>query len=199
MFNRGFAYLVTKRLNEAIADFDRVILIDPKLQSVYVWRAKSYHQLKKYDLALADYSKGIELEPRNAEAVYGRGTVYWEKKLEDKGLADYERAIELNPEDWLYRYTRGWLYLGVEIGRWPRTISKKRRSLKNSKSIALMSRAWVLRTLILVLQFLQSHTDRHQPTRGRSPARRGKESKADSDYSRPAFVFARWKPVLDLR
>jgi len=80
---------------ETLADFDQVILMNPKLPFVYYNRANVKLQLKEYHRAIDDYSMAIKIEPEMAEAYYNRAlTLLF---LKENGLAckDLSKAGEL--------------------------------------------------------------------------------------------------------
>ena len=59
--NRGVANMILGRDQEALADFTKVIDLDPKRVNGYKGRAMVYRRLKKDDLAAADEKKVAEL------------------------------------------------------------------------------------------------------------------------------------------
>lgn len=108
--NRAFAYLQKRDFDNAIADYNKIIEMNPKSGSGYSLRAAVYFRQNDFDKALADYNKVIDLNPNNADGYSNRGNVYSAQKDYDKAFANYDKAIELAPNRWLYRYIRGWLY-----------------------------------------------------------------------------------------
>jgi Tfp pilus assembly protein PilF len=59
--NRGIAYMNLGRREEALADFTKVIELDPKRANGYKARAMIYRDMKKDDLAAADEKRAAEL------------------------------------------------------------------------------------------------------------------------------------------
>ena len=97
---RGENYRLMERYDEALADFDRAIELDPK----YAWaigsRGVTYRLMERYDEALADFDRAIELDPKYAWAIGSRGQVYQAMGRYDEALADFDRAVELELTDW---------------------------------------------------------------------------------------------------
>ena len=60
-FNRGLAYAIQGRREQAISDFTKVVEIDPKRVNGYRARAMVYREMKKDDLAAADENRVKEL------------------------------------------------------------------------------------------------------------------------------------------
>src|SRR5271169_4806997 len=71
--NRAIAYQLTNRLDEAIADFNKVIELDPKYDKAYNDRGNTYLLKNLPDRAIADFDKAITLNPKNAHAYFNRG------------------------------------------------------------------------------------------------------------------------------
>jgi tetratricopeptide (TPR) repeat protein len=86
-----------QRYDEALADLNRAIELDPS----YAWaigrRGETYQDLERYDEALADLNRAIELDPSYAWAIGHRGETYQDLERYDEALADFNRAIELDP------------------------------------------------------------------------------------------------------
>ena len=94
---RGEDHRLAKRYAEALADYSRVIELDPGNAWAIVGRGVTHQLTGQYDEALADYSRVIELDPGNAWAIAGRGVTHQLTGQYDEALADYTRAIELDP------------------------------------------------------------------------------------------------------
>ena len=108
--HRGAAYREMKRYNEALADFNRAIQLDPE----YAWaigrRAEIYRLMERYDEALADCNHAIELQPDLARVIANRGKLYRLKGLYEKALADFNHVLELQPDDAWSLDSRGETY-----------------------------------------------------------------------------------------
>lgn len=67
-FNRGLAYKVLGRLQEAERDYSRAIAIDARYAAAYTNRANVRLLLNDTKGALADYRKAIRLDPKDTVA-----------------------------------------------------------------------------------------------------------------------------------
>ncbi len=85
------------QVDQSIAEFDKVILLDPNFVDAYVNRGWSFYQLQKPDEAIRDFDKAISLDPTNMAAYHNRGAVRISKGDEEGALADLNEAIRLVP------------------------------------------------------------------------------------------------------
>ena len=85
--------------SEAILDFDKAILLNPKNVNAYFNRANAKNILKDYQGALKDFNKVIELDPNYKKPYFRRARVYEELNEKEKALSDYTKYINLNPSD----------------------------------------------------------------------------------------------------
>lgn len=83
--------------DEAIAEFNEAIKIDPVFTDAYISRGYTYILKKNYDLAIVDYTKAISLDPDNPIAFNGRGAAYLYTKQFNLALQDYYRSLEIKP------------------------------------------------------------------------------------------------------
>jgi tetratricopeptide (TPR) repeat protein len=96
--NRGSAYDDKRDEDQAIADHDSAIRIDPKLDLAFNNRANAYGRKGEIDRALADYDAAIRLNPKFSAAYNNRGTTYRDDKRDTtRAIADYDQAIRINP------------------------------------------------------------------------------------------------------
>jgi len=96
--NRGNALKNENKNNQALADFNKVIELNPKYALAYYNRGTVFEDEKKYDLALADYNKAIELNPVFSPAYNNRGNLFANINNYDQALTDFNKAIKLNPD-----------------------------------------------------------------------------------------------------
>jgi tetratricopeptide (TPR) repeat protein len=84
---------------QAIAEFDTAIQLNPKYSTAYFSRACTYEQLGKFDLAGKDYTQAIAIEPKFPEAYTNLGLIKLERFNDIQGaLADYNQAIAIDPQ-----------------------------------------------------------------------------------------------------
>ena len=92
---------------EAIADFDRVIELDPENLRVYGNRGVAKAALGLHWEAIADFDRAIKLDPENAKGYLGRATAKGGLGLHQEEIVDFDRVIELDPENATAYVNRG--------------------------------------------------------------------------------------------
>ena len=105
---RGLAHALEEEYDEAIADFEQVIELDPNhtdvpvaLTGVHAGRGAEYALQGNYDKAIADFEKAIKLGADNDDVRSGLALAYLKRGIdhldegdEDEAVADFNRAIE---------------------------------------------------------------------------------------------------------
>ncbi len=71
--DRGFAFYEKGQYDQAIADYDKAIEINPKLAMAYNNRGLVFDGTGQFDRAIADYNKAIEINPEFSIAYNNRG------------------------------------------------------------------------------------------------------------------------------
>lgn len=84
--HRGMAYHGLYRSDEAIADFDKVIKIDPYRPLIYASRGTAYGDKGDFGRAVADFTKAIELETAS------KGQLYYFRAAAYQMLGQYDNA-----------------------------------------------------------------------------------------------------------
>ena len=94
-FNRGIAKYNLGDYRGAIANYNKVIELNPNDAATYNNRGNAKHKLGDYRGAIADYNKVLKLNPNNADAYNNKG--FAKHKLGDKNGAclDWSKAGEL--------------------------------------------------------------------------------------------------------
>ncbi len=96
--SRGAALRDLKRLDDALASYDRAIALKPDYAEAFNDRGNLLQALNRPDEALASYDKATAHKPDYADAYYNRGIALQELKCLDKALASYDKAIALMPD-----------------------------------------------------------------------------------------------------
>jgi Tfp pilus assembly protein PilF len=65
--SRGLALQGLKRLDEALASYDKALALKPDFAEVFNNRGQFLHELKRFEEALASYDKALALKPDYAE------------------------------------------------------------------------------------------------------------------------------------
>jgi tetratricopeptide (TPR) repeat protein len=95
----GRINLEKKNYNEAIADFNKVLEIDPNNKIAYFNRARAKSGLGDSKGSIEDNNKVIELDPSYSMAYNNRGWDNFLLKNYIEALKDFNNAIELEPRN----------------------------------------------------------------------------------------------------
>jgi protein O-GlcNAc transferase len=95
------------RLQESIAQFDKLLSLQPNHIAALNERGSVLAELEQYDAALASVEKALVLNPQYAEAHVNKGNLYGKLKRPDEALSAYEKALVLKPD-----LANAWLGLG---------------------------------------------------------------------------------------
>ena len=104
---RGEDQTALGREQNALANYDKAIELDPKSLPAYVNRGIAKSKLGRHEDALADYDRAIEIDPNDASAYVNRGNAKSELDRHEDALADYDRAIEIDPNHANAYFNRG--------------------------------------------------------------------------------------------
>jgi len=94
---RGNSYALTNQFDKSVADYNKIIQLNPNYAEAYNNMGIVWWEKGDYDKAIVDCNKAIQLNPNLTEAYSNRGITWWKKGDYDKALADFNKAIQLNP------------------------------------------------------------------------------------------------------
>ncbi len=106
-YSRGTKKYNRGQYEEAIADCNQSILLNPEDPLIYYARGAAKYQLSQYEEAIADYNQSILLNPEDSLIYRARGLAKCKLDRYKEAIADYEEAIRLNPSDLYAYYARG--------------------------------------------------------------------------------------------
>ncbi len=95
---RGIVYTEQKQYEEAIADFDRAIALDPLNDLAFLGRGRVKYDMGDFEGAIADFSETIRIDPEYPIAYNNRGAARRDVGDFTGALADLNQAIILNPD-----------------------------------------------------------------------------------------------------
>ena len=95
---RAKVHAAAGRDDEAIADYTRVIEIDPEYKWALIERGGIQAAAGRNDEAIADHTRAIEIDPEYKWALIERGRVHAAVGRNDEAIADHTRAIQIDPE-----------------------------------------------------------------------------------------------------
>jgi tetratricopeptide (TPR) repeat protein len=108
--NRGLALKEAGRFDEAIADFEKTIALDPSRNKAYNNLGVIYLNAGLFDKSIECFNKSIAINPTDVESYNNRGAFYAYTGQYEKALEDFSKAIELKEDDAAAYYNRGSLY-----------------------------------------------------------------------------------------
>ena len=105
------ASLRLNRLDEALADFNKTIELNPKDPDAWNNRGLVYNRLGRTQEALSDFNKALELDDLNGQAYNNRGLVYLKLGKHNEAIEDLKKAGRLGvPEAEDYLKSKGISY-----------------------------------------------------------------------------------------
>jgi tetratricopeptide (TPR) repeat protein len=96
--NRGNRWRHKGNYDQAIADHDAALALNPQFAEGYHNRGGAYYEKDQLDRAMADYNEALRLKPQLSESYLDRGSVWARKGEHDRAIADYSEALRLNPQ-----------------------------------------------------------------------------------------------------
>jgi tetratricopeptide (TPR) repeat protein len=96
-FNKGNAYLMTARPDEAFKQYSEAIRIFPYYHHAYKNRGVVLFQKKEFLLALENFNKALSIQPNDTLALLNRGKVHYHQNNLREALVDFKKVLELEP------------------------------------------------------------------------------------------------------
>ncbi|MEU8587304.1 tetratricopeptide repeat protein [Streptomyces sp. NPDC048664] len=111
LYNRARLQASLNRLDEAHADYTRLIELDPYYTDYLSERARIHRERGEFEAVLADYDRAVLLAPPFPELYYNRGTARAETGDHEGALEDFGYVLEMEPLDLAARVARAELLL----------------------------------------------------------------------------------------
>ena len=138
-FNRGNAHSARGDNQQAIADYDEAIKLDPKNASAYNNRGNARSDMGESDGALADFNEAIKYNSRYASAYFNRGNIY-AAQGDERALKDYDAAVKFNRRNVNAYIARGALLLASGATAKARADMRQALALERKNAYAVL---WV--------------------------------------------------------
>lgn len=97
-FNRGAGYRKAGDLDAALADFNRVVSLNPDFARAFHARGLVRDEQDQPDKALEDVDRAIKISTKDWTAYYTRAAMRRAKQDYDGAMADIEKAADLKPK-----------------------------------------------------------------------------------------------------
>ena len=107
---RGQALLQSGKTDEALAEFDRAVALDPHYAEALYNRGLLHQREKRHQLAVDDFTSANGLTPQRAEPLLGRAISYLALDKVREAAADLDEAVQADPQNAQVWSTRGLAY-----------------------------------------------------------------------------------------
>lgn len=97
--HRGMAYFSMGSNDQALADFDESISLDPKTFRTYYYKGIVYSIQKKYEEAIKSFTDSLRLNDYQKHTHLRRAMAYYEIGEYDNSLADLNKAVDLGLDE----------------------------------------------------------------------------------------------------
>jgi serine/threonine protein kinase/tetratricopeptide (TPR) repeat protein len=120
----------SKWIQEALANCERALKLNPQLPSAYVTLGSLHTLTGNNELALTEFQKAVALDNRNPDAIIGMAWSYEQAGRLDQAEAEYKRAAALNSSDWSNRNELALFY--NRHGRYADAIEQAKQAIYSS-------------------------------------------------------------------
>ncbi len=110
-YNRGNAHSAKGEHDQAVADFDEALKLEPRNASALNNRGSARADKGETDAAIADFDAALKLNGRYASAWFNRANAYAAKGETARALDDYGKALAFNRRNVNAYIARGALHL----------------------------------------------------------------------------------------
>ena len=122
-YERGF-----KRVDLAIAEYEKAVVIDPKYVPVRFRLISCYRAVKNFQAALTLAQKTREIAPDDPQIHFVIGQILlWDFDRGEQALREYKKALELDP-----KFTPAYVQIGNHYARlknYPRALEQYRKAI----------------------------------------------------------------------
>jgi len=107
---KGYRLHRQKSDNEALAEFNKAIQMDPRNAEAFYWRGRTLVSLGRLDQGAEDFKRAVQYKPDYAEAYDHLGWLASKRGEVDEGIAYLTKSIEFKPENAWAFYNRSRLF-----------------------------------------------------------------------------------------
>jgi Tfp pilus assembly protein PilF len=98
------------KTEEALAEFNRAVELDPHNAQAFYGRGLLYQANKQHQPAIEDFTAANGLTPQRAEPMLGRAVSYLALDKVNEAVADLDEAVQADPQNGQIWTTRGLAY-----------------------------------------------------------------------------------------
>ncbi len=98
LFNRGLALVAVEKWDEAAADFQRVVALNPQLPPARHALGMAYVNLERFPEAVVQFDAGIALDPGDARLYFGKGLALMRLRQGAQAAQLMKKACEMGNE-----------------------------------------------------------------------------------------------------
>jgi tetratricopeptide (TPR) repeat protein len=124
----GIDYLDQGQFDQAIAEFQATIELNPDDAEARYNLGLAYQKQDKLDEAAAAYQEALQLDPDMAEVHNNLGLIYDDQGKPDQAIAEYQEAIRIDPDDDTAHYNLGLFY--YEQGQLDQAIAEYKETVR---------------------------------------------------------------------
>ncbi len=84
---------------EAIANYNMAIRLEPNNPETYHQRGLAKFQLERHEEAIVDFDTALDINPDNAEVYYDRGLAKYQLDRDEEAIVDFDTALDINPDN----------------------------------------------------------------------------------------------------
>ena len=134
-FNRAGTRYDLKDLEGAIADYSRIIKLNPEAPLALNNRGVAWVDRQQFHHALADFNQALALGSHHWSAHCNRGWLYNQQGHYEQAISDWSAAIELKPTSAIPYFYRGQAY--QKQGNLPAALSDQTAAINYAPQMAL--------------------------------------------------------------
>jgi tetratricopeptide (TPR) repeat protein len=191
LYLEGLILFGSEKWSEALALFDRVLVIDPNHMDVSYFRTYALNELGNYKELIASYPYEITFIPENYEVWYNRGISLNNLGKYEEAIESFDWAIEFNPKNHEIWNNRGISLANLNqhkkaIVSYERSIELNPKNYEawNNRGISLYNLDQHEKAIVSYEQAIQSMSDKYEAwhNRGISLANLGKYEEAIESF-----------------
>ncbi len=96
ILNRGSLKVKREDYEGALADFNKLLAINPSNGGAYSNIGILYYKQEKYKEAITSFDQALEIDPSNTIALYNRGMCYYKQDIKPEACLDFHHSCRLN-------------------------------------------------------------------------------------------------------